>query len=285
MTTTLCAAVVKLLTGARLIVEIVTTPHLVYITERARPGLRERVMKVYSDLCLHFSVFVSDRLHLLSGNQLEKYPLLRRAPASIFHEFVPVSIIGRSPEQALEEPYILLMGAPWYLKGADLLVRAFLSLTDEFPQFKLRIMGHYPQRTELERMTQGSDRIEILKARPHVEALKIIAGASILAAPSRCEGMGRVIVEGMAAGVPVIGSDIGGIPSILQNGENGLLFTGGDWLSLASNLRRLLEDPALRSRLGKAGYSTAHNELNERVYVSEFVKMIKAVQPQEKGTV
>lgn len=281
MTTGLCGAVLKMFTGAKLVIEIVTSPQFVYITERAKPGLRERIMKFYSDICLHLSVLASDRTHLLYKEQLDAYSLLRNRPSSVFYEYVPLSMIERNPERNHRDPYVLLVGAPWYLKGADLLIRAFLSLAGEFPQFKLKLLGHYPDRTELDQMTEGSPQIEILRARPPVEALKIIAGATIMVLPSRCEGLGRVGIEAMAAGVPVIGSNVGGIPALVRDDENGFLFQVGDWVSLAARLRQLLQDPDLRARLGEAGYTRARSEMNEEVYVREFVKMIEATAPRE----
>jgi len=282
MTTALCAALLKLFTGAKLIVEVVTSPHLAYIAERAKPGLRMRAMKFYSDICLHLSIFASDRAHLLYRQQLDAYPLLRGTPNSVFHEWVPVSIIERDGDRDSTGHYVLLVGAPWYLKGADLLIKAFLSLAAEFPEYKLKLMGHYPDRAELDEMSGDSPQIEILPPRPHAEALKIIAGAEIMVMPSRCEGLSRAIIEGMASAIPVIGSDVGGIPTLVRDGENGFLFPGGDWVALAARLRQLLLDPALRRRMGDTAWSRAHGELNETIYVREFARMVEATaKPKE----
>jgi len=53
-------------------------------------------MRLYSDICLHLSVFIADRVHLLYPKQLSHYPLLRNASNSVFHEFVPVSMIDKA---------------------------------------------------------------------------------------------------------------------------------------------------------------------------------------------
>jgi glycosyltransferase involved in cell wall biosynthesis len=280
MTTGLLGGVLKLLTGARLVVEIATSPQLVYITERARPRLRERIMKLYSDICLHLSMFVADRAHFLYPKVLSPYRLLRGTPNSVFHEFVPVSVIDRSEDRESGEQYVLLAGAPWYLKGADVLVKAFLALAPEFPDVKLKLLGYYPDRAELDALTGGSPQIEILKARPNVEALAIIERATILVQPSRCEGFGRTLLEAMSAGVPVIGSDVGGIPTLVHDGENGFLFPVGDSRALELRLRQLLEDPRLRLRMGERGYARAHGELNEENYVREFLGMVEAALRQ-----
>jgi glycosyltransferase involved in cell wall biosynthesis len=141
---------------------------------------------------------------------------------------------------------------------------------------KLKILGHYPERRELDRMMGGSQQIEILKARSHREVLRIINQASILVLPSRCEGVARVLIEGMAAGVPLIASDAGGIPFVVRDGENGSVFPSGDSRALEKRLRELLTNPEMRRRKGDNGYHWAHGQLNERVYVEEFSRMVGA---------
>jgi glycosyltransferase involved in cell wall biosynthesis len=283
MTTALLAGALKVFTGARLIVEIATSPNLVYITERARPGLRERAMKFYSDICLHLSMFMANRAHFLYHSQLSSYPALRKMPNSVFHEFVPVSVVDRDEERERREQYVLLVGSPWYLKGADILIEAFLELATEFPHVKLKILGYYSDRTELDVLTRGCPQIEILQAKPHPEALKVIEGATVVVLPSRCEGMGRVLIEAMAAAVPVIGSRVGGIPMLVRDGDNGFLFPVGDRRQLGIRLRQLLEDAQLRLRMGESGYLRAHEELDEETYVREFARMVEATLDGKKA--
>jgi glycosyltransferase involved in cell wall biosynthesis len=194
----------------------------------------------------------------------------------VFHEFVPVGAIDRPPREENPELYALLVGAPWYLKGADVLIEAFLSLSDEFPEFKLRILGYFPDIEQLRSLAHGSTQIEFLKARPNPEAIEIIRRATVVVLPSRCEGMGRVLIEGMAAGIPLIGSNIGGIPFMIRDQDNGFIVPVGNAPALADRLRRLFTDNDMRHRMGARGYARAHEELNETVYVREFVRMVEA---------
>ncbi len=275
MTTGVLAGILRLLTGARLVIELVTSPRFVYITDRPNPTLRERLMKFYSDVCLHVSTVLANRFHFLFPNQLSDYPLLQGAANSVFHEFVPISAIERGQPDA-DDAYVLLVGAPWYLKGVDLLIRAFRSIEAEFPSVKLKILGYFPDRTAIDGLMEGSRQIEILKARPPAEALKIIEGAMMMVLPSRCEGLPRVLIEGMAAGLPLVGSTVGGIPYLIRNGENGFVVPIGDWQALAAQMRVLLQDAGLRRKMGDRSYERAHSELNEQVYVREFTRMIEA---------
>jgi glycosyltransferase involved in cell wall biosynthesis len=98
----------------------------------------------------------------------------------------------------------------------------------------------------------------------------------LLVLPSRCEGGPRSLIEAMAAGIPVIGSDVGGIPFLVHDGENGFVFPVGDSHALGVQLRRLLEDVSLRRRMGDCGYGMAHGELNEKSYVDQFARMVEA---------
>ena len=170
-----------------------------------------------------------------------------------------------------------MLGAPWYLKGADLLVEAFsLSAGAGLsPRSGSKIMGHFPDRSQLEALTTGVERIDILPAKHYKESLGILSRASLMVLPSRCEGMGSVLLEAMAAGLPVVGADIGGIPSLIRHGQNGFLFPVGDVNALEARLRQLLSDPDLCEKMGRCGYEMGpHHEFDERVYVDRFVRMI-----------
>jgi glycosyltransferase involved in cell wall biosynthesis len=275
MTTGLCAGLLKLLARTKLIIEIVTAPQLVYLTDRPHPSWAERFMHLYSDACLHLSMLLADRAHFLFPRQLSTYPMLRNVKNSVFHEFVPISMIEKHREEAAEL-YLLLVGTPWYLKGVDLMVEAFLRLSPDFPDVPLKILGHYPEGNTLHELIGGARQIEVLKARAYPEALRVISRAGILVLPSRCEGMGRVLIEGMAAGVPLVGSNIGGIPFMIRDGENGFVVPGGDSRALEARLRELLANSEMRRRMGDNGYERAYSELSEKVYVKQFARMVEA---------
>jgi len=82
---------------------------------------------------------------------------------------------------------------------------------------------------------------------------RIVTALSVFVLPSANEGMGRVLVEAMAAGVPVIGTRVGGIPSVIADGECGLLVEPGDVAGLSGAIGKLLADGPLAARMGAAG--------------------------------
>src|SRR5579859_5965072 len=93
MTTALCGIVLKLLTGAKLVVEVVTAPDLIFLCNRPRPNVADRIRRWYSDACLHVSLWSCDCAHLLYPSQLDAYPMLRKVRRAVFHEFVPLGAI------------------------------------------------------------------------------------------------------------------------------------------------------------------------------------------------
>src|ERR1035437_5959059 len=269
----LVAGVLKLLTRAKLIVEIMTAPELSYLHEHQRLTLGDRVLRMVSDCSLYISVLMSDRVHLLYKSQLRHYSLLQRMPSSVFHDFVLLSLI---PPAAEPEPFVLLVGAPWYLKGADLLISDFRKISAEFQDVTLKIQGYYPDKDELEALIAGSPRIEIVKAVPNPETLQRISRALVLVHPSRCDGLSRVIIEALGAGVPVITSDAGGNPHCVRDGDTGLVFPSGNADELSRRLRQLLANRELRERLGRRGREVAQAEYSEQVYMDQFIQMVEA---------
>jgi len=271
--TALAGTILKLFTGARLIVELIGTPRNAYRFQSPSRSIPARIGKLYSDTLLHLTVLSADRVKLLYPDQLRGYPLLRGVPTSVFHDFVTLSQV--CPAEAGED-FVLFVGYPWYLKGVDVLIKAFRAAAPDFPHIKLKLLGYFADRAELDALAGDCGQIEFLDARPNSEVLRIMERSMILVLPSRTEGMGRVLLEAMAAGKPIVASDVDGIPHYVRDGCNGLLFRAGDIDDLAEKLRRLLSDGALRERLGRNGLELARTKYGERVYAEEFEKMVAA---------
>ena len=81
--------------------------------------------------------------------------------------------------------------------------------------------------------------------------------ATALVLPSRSEGMGRVIVEAFCRGRPVVGARVGGIPDLVEDGQNGLLVEPGETQALADAIVRVLSDRALAERLAAGAHASA----------------------------
>ncbi len=127
----------------------------------------------------------------------------------------------------------------------------------KFPcAIELRIVGDGPERERLqamaERLRGPGVAVELTGAVAPERIPSLLADTDIFILASHAEGRPNVVLEAMAAGLPVLGSDIAGIRELLTDGETGLLFRVDDPAALAARLQRLLAEPGLRERLGQA---------------------------------
>lgn len=139
------------------------------------------------------------------------------------------------------------------VKGFDLLVGALPALAAAVPSSRVLLVGDGPERIALETQATAlrvGERVQITGATADIA--RCLAACDVLAAPSRNEGMGRVLVEAMALGVPVVATDVGGIPAVVGEGECGRLVPSGDVGALAEALVELGVDHALRDKLAAA---------------------------------
>lgn len=122
------------------------------------------------------------------------------------------------------------------------------------PEVVCLLIGDGPEAAALAavaRQAGVSERVRLLGWREDIP--RILAALRVFVLPSANEGMGRVLVEAMAAGVPVVATRVGGIPSVVADGECGLLVEPGDVAGLAGAIGKLLADPSLARRMGAAG--------------------------------
>jgi GalNAc-alpha-(1->4)-GalNAc-alpha-(1->3)-diNAcBac-PP-undecaprenol alpha-1,4-N-acetyl-D-galactosaminyltransferase len=140
-----------------------------------------------------------------------------------------------------------------FQKNVGVLIKSFASLHQNFPQWKLRIIGEGSLRPELERQIfdcRMSERIVLAGAVEDISSEYV--QAHLFCMPSLWEGFPNALAEAMAHGLPAVGFDsCPGVSSLITDGVNGVLATGnGDESSLAIALRRVMTDSGLRVRLG-----------------------------------
>jgi glycosyltransferase involved in cell wall biosynthesis len=158
--------------------------------------------------------------------------------------------------------YILCV-ARLYLaeKAIDTLIEAFAELAEAYPQIDLLIAGDGPDRAVVEERIKRShleDRVELLGMRSLQTLWGLYKGAMLFVMPSRAEeGLGLVFLEAMAAGLPAIGTRIGGVPEVVIEGQTGLLIEENSSALLAQRMRTLLDDDGLRARMSGAALDSA----------------------------
>ena len=160
------------------------------------------------------------------------------------------------------------------IKDHATLLRAVAALVPEWPTLRLVIVGQGP---ELERLRALTDELRIAPAvrfaglRPQVPSFHFLFDISVLSSVS--EGFPNSLVEAMAAGRPIVATDVGGVRDAVRNGENGLLVAAGDAPAFADALRVLLRDPDLRTRMGAVGARRAREEFHAAAVVGSLERL------------
>lgn len=111
----------------------------------------------------------------------------------------------------------------------------------------------------------------------------LLAASDALVLSSGYEGFGRCLVEGMVAGIPVVGSDVPGIRDVISDGRTGLLVPPGDVRALFRALRRLAREPELRAALGEAGREEALARFDERDAVLRIADVYRSLLARADG--
>jgi glycosyltransferase involved in cell wall biosynthesis len=149
------------------------------------------------------------------------------------------------------------------IKGVTYLVKAMAEVVQRHPNSLLLMAGKGDEKgvdeIKLKEQVENlglADNVRFLGWRPDVD--KIMGCIDIFVLPSLNEGMGRVLVEAMSAGLPIVASRVGGIPDLIKDGQNGLLVPPADASALAKAISDLLADQEERIRMGEAGKEMCH---------------------------
>jgi glycosyltransferase involved in cell wall biosynthesis len=160
-------------------------------------------------------------------------------------------------------------------KGHKLLLDAFANEIMRNPNLKLLIVGAGPLKAEIETHSQKlgiSSSVRFAGLRRDVPLLLSMSDIFVLPSVER-EGLGLAIIEAMAMRKPVIGSELGGIPEVIENGVNGLLFPPGDTDKLLYAIDLLAKDKDLRERMGQMGRKIFEKKFTER----QMIDAIEAI--------
>lgn len=265
--TGLIGALVAPLFGVRLLVEV-NGDYMQDIIYASIPNFYRRQLKKW--MMVSVEKFVLDRasgIKCLYKGQVDAFkPFKHEALEANFPDYVN----GDCFKNLGETKEVLFAGFPFLIKGVDILIEAFKAVADKHKDWKLKILGYYPDMTE---MNTHIDNHQQIYHHPAVDASEMpeqIGRCGIFVLPSRTEAMGRVLIEAMAAGKPRIGSKIGGIPTTIENNVDGLLFEMGNAPALSEQLDRLMSDASLRKELGDNARARYESEFTSQKYFAHL---------------
>ncbi|MDQ9170794.1 glycosyltransferase [Oxalobacteraceae bacterium R-40] len=166
-------------------------------------------------------------------------------------------------------------------KGHRYLLEAVQALRHDYPDLRIVLFGQGPLLGELENAVAVSGLSDIVRFAGFRKDLPAwLGGLDILAHPADMEGLGVSLLQASAAAVPIVASRAGGMPEAVLDGVTGLIIPPGDVAALTSALRRLLDDPGLRRRMGEAGRARILNEFSIDAMIAGNLSVYHAVLAQ-----
>lgn len=225
---------------------------------RATKRLAHRLLPFTADQFVGVSDFVVRRLRSVNGTPPER-------TVRIYNGIDLSRFDGRTGESLhrllgipASTPVVFACGRAMPYKGVPVLLWAAHELHKSHPDVHFVYAGDGPRLEQFreDAKTLGLTQFHFLGKR--ADTADLLRSATIAAVPSVwAEAFGLTVVEAMAAGIPVVASEIGGIPELIEPGETGLLVSPNAPVALANAIRALLADPSLRARLGAGGREAA----------------------------
>jgi glycosyltransferase involved in cell wall biosynthesis len=165
-------------------------------------------------------------------------------------------------------------------KGVDTVIEALPQVISRVPDVRYLIVGSGSDSVRLKKLAKGigvSDRVHFLGSVDDATLRACYRACDVFVMPSAKEGFGFVFLEAMQYAKPVVAADKGGSPEVVKDGVTGLLVRYNDVRQLAESLTRLCLDPALRTKLGEAGY----RRLQENYTFPQFKQTLTDILTRE----
>ena len=178
---------------------------------------------------------------------------------------VPARPIERSPDGQ----DVLFVGVDWERKGGPELLVAFEHVRRTHPRATLTIVGCSPP--------IYAPGVRVLGRVPVTEVHRHYEHADVFCLPTRHEPFGVAFVEALHYELPIVGTRIGAVPDLIEHGRNGFLVEVGDVDGLAAHLAQLLDDSALRQRMGKAGARRARSHYTWPSVARQIAERVRSV--------
>ena len=182
--------------------------------------------------------------------------------------------------------HILAVGYLIERKGFEYLIKAVKEVLAQHENVRLTIVGSGPLEKKLKNVIKElklESNAKIMKNVSDDELLYLYNSSDLFVLPSvvdsqgNTEGLGVVLLEAMACRLPVIGSDTGGIPDIIQNGETGLLVTEKDIFGLSNTILSLIENGELREKLAVNGYTRVKERFSWEKIAEDYINVYNNV--------
>jgi glycosyltransferase involved in cell wall biosynthesis len=146
----------------------------------------------------------------------------------------------------------------------------------EGPVFKLLLLGAGEQEEELSKLVDDlkiKDKVAFIGLVSRSELPKYLKISDVFVRPSLSEGLGSAFLEAMAAGVPVIGTPVGGIPDFLKDDETGLFCEAGNPESIARKVEKLVFDDSLKKKIVENGLKLVKEKYDWKIIAAQYAEL------------
>jgi glycosyltransferase involved in cell wall biosynthesis len=234
-----------------------------------------------ADRLAEAAVRQADGVRTVTGYTTQLVRDLGVEPADEFPAYMDFESFLAQPTVALPSPSrALFVGALERNKNVGGLAEAWRRAAPRIPEASLHVVGSGTLARTVERLAADLPSVTWSPRLSQPEVAAALDRSTCLVLPSQSEGMGRVVIEAFCRGRAVIGSRVGGIPGLVEDGGNGLLVEPADTNGLAEALVRLLSDHALAERLGAAAHASA---ALWTITPEEFARRLRALVERVTG--
>ena len=189
------------------------------------------------------------------------------------------------PNERTRTKNLLFVGRLAGVKGVPVLLDALKMLKEKHANLEVTLIGDGPERAALESRSQDmglAQMVDFVGYKSQSDVAETLSNTDIFVLPSFAEGVPVVLMEAMAARVPVITTHVAGIPELIEDGTHGILTHPGDASSLAGAIEKLLSNSALATEMGKTGREKVSAEFNietEAAWLAELFGAYKVETP------
>ncbi len=213
---------------------------------------------------------------------MRHFPIVAPPKCRVFYNSLPDPLAHPQLSEAAAKKTqgIICVGRMVPSKGQDILIKAIASLKRELPDIRVEFVGAGPLQESCRQLARdlGVERhCAFVSWMSHAEVLRKMASAAVAVLPSRSEAFGRVNLESMAVGTPVLASDVGGISEIVQDGINGFLIPPEDPHALADRLKMLILNQSLCKRLSENARSRFLSRFEQSKLIPEQARWLETI--------
>lgn len=221
-----------------------------------------------SDMCIVLSKSIRDMVVARTGREDNVQVVYNPSPSGVV-----------VPKREECSKMILFAATLYREKGYLDLIEAFAMIAPKYPDWKLVLAGNGSQEQGLGKAVQlrVGNRVEFIGWVRGEEKDRVFRSSSIFCLPSYAEGFPMAVLDAWAYGLPVVTTPVGGVPDIVVDGENGLLFTPGNVRELAEKLSLLIEKEDLRSKIGKESLRLASTVFNANTIANQLANIYREI--------